>query len=228
MHAIRTALLFALSCSVAGRCHALETALKPGMDKEREAMVANWKKALSDGDQAAIEKVLADADARSGVAFGMSDWPQAVAEAASKAPGPLQELMLGHLRRHRALINKTTSDWIRILFKRDVLDPHGEKVREWAKAGAPGITAAADALKAADEARRADELAGLLEALGRCGNERFLPVAAAYLGHDDEAVAQAALGVFKIRAKDLEPDLRSPLRCLIWWRQTGQELLGGR
>jgi hypothetical protein len=207
---------------------ALEIDLKPGMDKEREAMIAKWKKTLSGEDQAVIEKTLAEAEAKSGVAFGMSDWPQAVAEAASRVQPPLQDLLLNHLRRHRSLINKATSDWIRILFKRDVLDPHGEQVKEWVKAGEQGATAAGAALKGVDDARRADQLAGLLDAIGRCGNDRFLPVAATYLSHENEQVNQAALGVFKAQAKNLEPDLRSPRRCQIWWLQTGKGLFEGK
>lgn len=227
MNTLKGALLLAVAFTVFS-AYTLETALKPGMDKEREAMITKWKKTLADGDQAAIANVLAEADGKSSVAFGMSDWPQAVAEVASKAQEPLQDLMLGHLRRHRALINKTTSDWIRILYKRDVLDPYGEKVKEWTKTGEQGLVDSGNALKAADEAKRMEELAGLLEALARCGNERFLPVAAAYLSHENEAVGQAALGVFKTQAKGLEPDLRSPRRCQIWWLQTGKGLFEGK
>lgn len=227
MNALKSALLLAVTfAAFAGR--ALETELKPGMDKEREAMVAQWKKTLAGGDQAAIEKTLAEADGKSSVAFGMSDWPQAVAETALKAQGPVQDLLLGHLRRHRSLINKATSDWIRILFKRDVLDPYGEQVKEWVKAGDQGTAAAGAALRGVDDAKRAEELVALLEALARCGNDRFLPVAAVYLSHDNEQVGQAALGVFKAQAKNLEPDLRSPRRCQIWWLQTGKALFEGK
>jgi hypothetical protein len=223
MNRLKSALLLVMA-SAAASGWALQTDLKPGMDKEREAMIAQWKKALSGGDRDTIAKTLAEADGKSSVAFGMSDWPQAVAEAASRAQPPLQDLLLNHLRQHRSLISQTTNDWIRNLFKRDVLDPQGEQVKGWVKAGNTGATVAAEALKAADDAKRLDELAGLLDAIARCGNDRFLPVAATYLGHENEQVDEAALAVFKAHAKDLEPDVRSPKRCQIWWLQTGKGL----
>jgi hypothetical protein len=227
MNTLKSALLLVVA-SAAATGWALQTDLKPGMDKEREAMIAKWKKTLAGDDQTAIQKTLAEADDKSGVAFGMSDWPQAVAEAASRTQPPLQDTLLNHLRKHRALISQTTNDWIRNLFKRDVLDPQSEQVKGWVKAGDTGTTAAADALKAAADAKRLDELAGLLAAIARCGNDRFLPVAASYLGHENEQVNEAALGVFKAQAKDLEPDLRSPKRCQIWWLQTGKGLFEGK
>jgi hypothetical protein len=207
---------------------ALEPDLKPGMDKEREAMIAKWKKTLAGGDQAAIEKTLAEAASRSGVAFGMSDWPQAVAEAARGAQPPVKELLLNHLRQHRPLINQATRDWIRELFKGDVLDPQGEQVRNWVKAGAQGPAGAEAALKAAASAKRTEELAGLLDAIARCGNDRFLPLVAPFLSHENEQVSQAALSVFKAQAKDMGPDLRSPKLCQVWWLQSGQGLFEGK
>lgn len=211
----------------AGAC-ALETELKPGMDKEREAMIAQWKKALAGGEQVAIIKTLADATEKSNVAFGMSDWPQAVAEAASKAQPPMQEILLSHLRQHRGLINQATSEWIRNLFKRDVLDPCGEQVRGWVKAGDQGPASAEAALKASADGGRIEETAGILEAIARCGSDRFLSVVVPYLSHEKEQVSQAALGVFKAQAKDLGPDVRSPKLCQIWWLQSGKALFEGK
>ena len=207
---------------------ALDSGLAPGADKEREAMLAQWKQALDKGDQAEIEKTLAAAGSKAQVAFGMSDWPQAVAQAALKSKPPLQELLLNHLREHRSLINQTTRDWIKDLFKKDVLDPEGEQVREWVKAGEPGVAVAAAVLEKAAKAGRGVEVAGLLAALARCGNDRFLPLAAAYLSSENSPVAQAALSVFKAHAKDFGPDLRSPKLCLLWWIESGKALFEGK
>ena len=206
----------------------MDSGLTPGADKEREAMLAQWKQTLDKGEQAEIEKTLATAKSKSKVAFGMSDWPQAVAQAALKSKAPLQELLLNHLREHRSLINQTTRDWIKDLFKKDVLDPAGEQVRGWVKAGEPGIEAATAALEKAAKAERWVEVAELLEAVARCGNDHFLPLAAAYLSSENSPAAQAALSVFKTHAKDLGPDLRSPKLCQIWWIQTGKALFEGK
>jgi tetratricopeptide (TPR) repeat protein len=97
------------------------------------------------------------AKSKSAVAFGMSVWPQAVAEAALRSQPPLQELLLNHLREHRSLINQATHDWIKDLFKRDVLDPLGEQVRGWVKAGEAGVAVAAATVKKAAESGRWDE-----------------------------------------------------------------------
>jgi hypothetical protein len=216
-----------LAFSAATLC-ALEADLKPGMDKEREAMIAQWKQTLESGDQAAVEKTLALAKSKAAVAFGMSDWPQAVAEAALRGQPPLQELLLNHLREHRSLINQATHVWIKELFKRDVFDPLGEQVRGWVKAGDAGTEAAAATVKKAAEAGHWDEAAELLDAVARWGNGRFLPLAASYLSVDNKQASQAALGVFKAHAKELGPDLRSPKICHIWWLQTGKALFGGK
>lgn len=220
---LRSVAIAGVVSMVAAAC-ALETELKPGMDKEREAMIAQWKKALAGGEQAAIIRTLADAADKSNVAFGMSDWPQAVAEAASKAQPPMQGILLSHLRQHRLLINQTTSEWIRNLFKRDVLDPYGEQVRGWVKAGDQVPAAAEAALKTAADGGRLDEVSEILEAIARCGSEGFLPAAVPYLSHENEQISQAALSVFKKQAKDLGPDVRSPKLCLIWWLQSGKAL----
>jgi len=222
--------LFYVTCHlslVTAGC-ALEAGLKPGMDKEREAMIAQWKQTLASGDQAAIEKTLALAKSKSAVAFGMSDWPQAVAEAALRGPPPLQELLLGHLREHRKLLNQATCDAIKELFKRDVLDPLGEQVRGWAQEGPRGIELAGATVKKAAEAGHWDAVAEHLEAVARCGTEKFLGLAAAYLGVESNPASQAALGVFKAHAKELGPDLRSPKLCHIWWLQSGKALWEGK
>jgi len=203
---------------------ALETELKPGMDKERRATIARWKGSLASGEQAAIEKTLAEATQQASVAFGMSDWPQAVAETAAKEKSPARELLLGHLRQHRSLINEATRKWINELFKSDVLDPSGEQVRQWSKAGNEGMTAAEKTMTQAAEAERWSALTGLLDAAARCGDKRYLPLAAGYLGHANGDVSKAALRVFKAHAKGLGPDLRSPKLCRIWWLQTGKAL----
>jgi len=203
---------------------ALETELKPGMDKERRETIARWKETLASGERPAVEKTLAAATENANVAFGMSDWPRAVAETAARVKPPVRELLLDHLRQHRALINQTTRQWITELFKRDVLDPSGELVRAWSKAGDQGVKAAAAAMEEAGKAERWDEVAGFLDAMARCGSRSFLPLAAGYLGHGNGEVGKAALSVFKAHAKELGPDLRSPKLCRIWWLQTGKGL----
>jgi hypothetical protein len=218
------ALLLLTLAAVSAR--ALDTGLKPGMDKEREALIAQWRKTLDTGDQAAIEKTLAAAQAKAGVAFGMSDWPQAVAQAAQRHGPPLNEMLLKHLRSNRHLINEATRESINTLFKHDVLDPAGEQVRNWVKFGEPGVKDAAVMLAKAVEAGRWDEVCDYLDAMARVGNDRFLPVAAACLGSENDKVSQAALNVFRAHAKDLGPDLRSPKLCRIWWLQSGKAAFG--
>jgi hypothetical protein len=215
--------LLALALNAAA-ARALDSGLTPGADKEREAMLAQWKQTLEKGNQTEIEKTLAAATSKSQIAFGMSDWPQAVAKAALRSKAPLQELLLNHLREHRNLINQTTRDWIRDLFKKDVLDPAGEQVRGWVKAGKPGSEAATAALEKAAKSGRWMEVAEFLDAVARCGNDHFLPLAAAYLSSENSPAAQAALSVFKAHAKDLGPELRSPKLCQIWWLQSGKAL----
>ncbi len=212
----------------ASSARALDSGLPPEMDKERKAAVAQWKAALASDDPAQIDKALAAAKAKANVAFGMSDWPMAVAETAAKAKPELQAVLLDHLREHRKLLSQATADAIKALFKRDVLDPRGEQVRAWVAAGDKGSKDAAAQLKAAADAKRPEDVVEILDAISRCGNDRLLGAAATCLNSDNAAVSQAALSVFKAHAKDYGPDLRSPRLCQLWWIQSGKMLVGDK
>lgn len=97
-------------------------------------------------------------------------------------------------------------------------DPLGDRVAAWVKSP-KGAEEAGEALKALE--KKPKELFPLLEAVKRRGTLQLLPAIAWTLDSTDEKIAKAGLDVFAAHAKELEPDLRNPQACYVWWVTSG-------
>ncbi|MCK6471410.1 MAG: hypothetical protein L6R28_06660 [Planctomycetes bacterium] len=101
-------------------------------------------------------------------------------------------------------------------------DPLGDTVAAWLTDADP-TAKATEALK--ESAKEQEQLINLLDAIKRRGNPVLLPAVAFTLDSTEPKIAEAGLAVFAVQAKDLQPELRDPQACFVWWVSSGKTKL---